>query len=209
MTNGQPTRSTASPPSRRSGPGSEQSDLLAQLHPVLPARHRRRRSRGSCRRRSLRRRAQPLEARLRATGRPGEGGPRQSRYGHVGMAIAAHRGDDRHGRRAVPRGLRPTRAQPARARHPPHDPPDDPGRLATSSGRVRAVSDDGGQIEAWTLVEIDRCDAVTCQAIESELASVLADVDQAVSDWAEMARRALALADELEAPRQRRSADHR
>ncbi|MGD9700807.1 MAG: NAD-glutamate dehydrogenase [Acidimicrobiia bacterium] len=73
-------------------------------------------------------------------------------------------------------------------------------------GKVLALPDEGGEIEAWTLVEIDRCDALTCHAIESELASVLADVDQAVSDWAEMAERVLVLASDVE---QRESTDPR
>jgi glutamate dehydrogenase len=66
-------------------------------------------------------------------------------------------------------------------------------------GRVCALPDEGGAVEAWTLVEIDQCDAVMCEAIQSELASVLEDVDQAVSDWAQMTERVLALATELDA----------
>ena len=113
---------------------------------------------------------------------------RQSRHGHVGMAIASHGGHDRHGRRAfLVDSVRLVLNRHELGIHLMIHPMIQVAR--DERGRVRAVAEDDGQIEAWTLVEIDRCDAVTCQAIESELASVLADVDQAVSDWSEMARR--------------------
>ena len=64
-------------------------------------------------------------------------------------------------------------------------------------GVVSALPDHGGQIEAWTLVEVDRCDPVTSTAIQAELTSVLNDVHQAVADWAAMRDRTYELATDL------------
>jgi glutamate dehydrogenase len=57
----------------------------------------------------------------------------------------------------------------------------------------------GGHVEAWTQMEIDRCDAGLMAELERSIATAIADVHLAVDDFEEMRARTTTLAERLEA----------
>nr|MBA2385904.1 NAD-glutamate dehydrogenase [Acidimicrobiia bacterium] len=61
-------------------------------------------------------------------------------------------------------------------------------------GRVVAWSGDDSQVEAWTQIEIDRCDEATARLLEREISAAVADVQGVVADFVPMRDRLAGLA---------------
>ncbi|CAN5803810.1 NAD-glutamate dehydrogenase [soil metagenome] len=61
-------------------------------------------------------------------------------------------------------------------------------------GRVVAWSGDGAHVEAWTQIEIDRCDEATARLLEKEISAAVAEVQGVVADFVPMRERLAGLA---------------
>ena len=66
-------------------------------------------------------------------------------------------------------------------------------------GRLTGLAERGGVVEAWTMIEIDRCDEALGAQLEADLHRVLDDVRTAVTDWGAMRTRTQQLAQDLSA----------
>jgi glutamate dehydrogenase len=99
------------------------------------------------------------------------------------------------------------RAQPQRARHPPRDPSAARGPAGRDRPTARGVSDGDRRRgrsrrnrRVLMRIEVDRvADEDGGRALAADLERVLRDVREAVEDWPKMQRRALQIAEEIEA----------
>ncbi len=64
--------------------------------------------------------------------------------------------------------------------------------------RVTALPERGGHLEAWTMMEIDRCGPATAERVEAEVRRAIADTHRAVGDFDPMRTRMVELAHDLE-----------
>ncbi|MDQ3177917.1 MAG: NAD-glutamate dehydrogenase [Actinomycetota bacterium] len=61
--------------------------------------------------------------------------------------------------------------------------------------RVAAWSGEAAEVEAWTQIELDRCDEAAGRALETEVTAAIAEVQGVVADFGEMRDRLRSLAD--------------
>ena len=64
--------------------------------------------------------------------------------------------------------------------------------------RVAGLADRGGHLEAWTMMEIDRCSVAATEPIVAEVRRAIADTQRAVGDFDPMRTRMVELARDLE-----------